>query len=138
MKRVLFIVLILSIFLLACSKGNMITGTTVLDLEELNKPVEAVSGDAKEEVTEDAAKEEDSKEAADDEPPTYEDSKGTCTEDSLGTVRAISEEGKKEVYRNSCLGGILVDHSCDGNKVVTKNERCSRGCEIVNYVGQCK
>lgn len=130
--RKLIILICLLLFVAACSRGTTLTGTTVLDFPlDDSEPVEEGSEEESEERSDEFA------DVA--EPPTVDEAvKGTCTEDLLGTVRVINENGQKEVYRNACLGGILIDYACEGNAMVSSNERCPKGCEVVSYVGQCK
>jgi len=136
-KLLILLGIIMVIFVLGCSKGSSISGKAVSDLDTVEAPEEPKEGQKEEKAEKEEVQEADSDEEVVEAPEVPDEVKGTCIEDSLGVVRVIDENGKKEVFRNSCLGGILIDYACENNQLASKNERCSSGCEIVNYLAQC-
>jgi len=88
MKRLILLLLVLClVFTVACSRGNVLTGTTVIDLDKLDKAEDKV--DPKEDKEEDKVTENGV-------PQVDEEVKGTCSEDSMGAVRVIDEDGQKK------------------------------------------
>ena len=140
MKRgvLILVILALSLMLLACSKGNTITGRAVQGAADELKPVEKSAPST---TPEETASDEPSDDETADEPveaPAYSDLKGTCQEDSAGVVRVFDEDGKKTVYRNTCFGNHLIDFGCDeNNNLINEKTKCPGSCEIVRYSGQC-
>ncbi len=69
--------------------------------------------------------------------PTY-DLKSQCTKDSKGVVRFFDDAGKKTVYRNECVAGLLVTYDCEANQITSKNTPCDGVCKQGAYGDSCE
>ena len=121
---VIVLVIALLVLLGGCQKKNAITGRA-LDVAEPSTG-SAISTEPKEpeqfaDVTD---------------VPTY-DIKGQCTKDTKGVVRYFDNDGKKVVYRNDCVGGLLVTYDCENNQVTSKNQHCIGACKQGAYGDTC-
>ncbi len=143
------IALVLLVAIAGCSKGNVLTGSTVAKSPVPAAPVkestaqEAVSADETQEEESTTPRSEDAEEAetvlgdVKIEEKDYSNLAGTCEVTGRGDIRVIDAEGKKTIYRDECLGGTVVEYTCDGKKLVTKLVNCPSGCTVENYVGKC-
>lgn len=142
--RKAIILLILILFLFACSKGA-----------EVEKKIEYSKGEGYEvpveeevEESEEETDEVESEETDDEETEEVEDlptqtppegiETGTCTQDSKGVVRVYHDDGKKTVYRHDCNIGLLIKYGCEDGKITEKIIPCSSGkCLQGPYGDQC-
>jgi|SRR3989338_3408719 len=143
------IALVLIVAIAGCSKGNVLTGSTVAKTPvpaapaKESAPQEAAPADEAQEEETTTPRSDDSEETesvlgdVEIEPKDYSNLAGTCEVTSRGDIRVIDETGKKTIYRDECLGGTVVEYTCDGNTLVTKLVNCPQGCMIENYVGKC-
>ena len=137
----------------ACSKGNVLSGTSVVDVTEEQKQTtkSQESKTATNSKSDSATPSESAKTASGKDTGVsvtgtvgaevveadYSDLAGSCSKDSLGVVRVIDLDGTKSVYRPECLGGILVEYDCADNELDTIMNRCPGECVVENYIGHC-
>jgi len=55
---------------------------------------------------------------------TCEDTDGGVNKDVKGIVSVEDED-----HVDSCVAGLLIEYSCDGNKATNQNIRCPDGCK---------
>lgn len=138
------VLLVLVLAIIGCSKSSVLTGSTIANTKapaqtaQATTPIADASSDDKPAAADSDDPQESQTLLGDDiTPPDYSDKAGTCEVTSRGDIRVIDETGKKTIYRDDCLGGTVVEYTCDGNKLVTKLVSCPKGCTIENYVGKC-
>lgn len=142
------IALVLLVAIAGCSKGNVLTGSSVAKTPvpaaaKESAPQEAAPADEIQEEETTTPRSDDSEETetvlgdVKIEEKDYSTLAGTCEVTSRGDIRVIDAEGKKTIYRDECLGGTVVEYTCDGKKLVTKLVNCPSGCTVENYVGKC-
>jgi len=138
--RKIILVLMLVLFLFACSKGAEVEKkleyadkAPVDEPETTEEVVETEEETEETEEMEEAVEEEEEKKEVPEGVAT-----GTCSTDSKGVVRVYSADGSKKVYRHDCTGGMLVKYTCEYDRISERIIPCSSGkCLQGPYGDQC-
>ncbi len=98
MKRLFILWVIVSLFLIGCSKNNEVTGNVVAADKSAKPDTIQATGTCKD------------------------------SDDGINTkIKGIVDSDGKRYY-DTCLTGILVEYYCDGDKLANQNIRCPNEC----------